>query len=297
MKPVTKIYLYEGEDKFFGDGPERLLEEIRRTGSLRAAAMEMNLSYSKALHMIKKAEQALGFSLTEKKTGGAGGGGSILTEDAVRFLKKYERFRKLCIEQNEKIYDKVFKVKTGCVIMASGMSRRFGENKLLIDFRGKTLIERALDITEGLFDKRIVLTRDKIVEKICKDKNVEVLLHDYPHRNEAITLGVAAMENMDGVMFCPCDQPLLEKSTIQSLQDAFVKKGSGIFRLSWENTKGAPVIFGREYMDELKMLPEGKGGSYLMDKYKEDVSEVHAFSMEELLDVDTREDYEKLLNI
>ena len=39
MKAVTKItFLDENEEKFFGEGPCRLLHGVEETGSLRAAA-------------------------------------------------------------------------------------------------------------------------------------------------------------------------------------------------------------------------------------------------------------------
>lgn len=55
MKAVTKITFYDEQDeKFFGEGPCRLLHAIEAEGSLRAAASSMGLAYSKALRMIKK---------------------------------------------------------------------------------------------------------------------------------------------------------------------------------------------------------------------------------------------------
>ena len=39
-------------ERFFGEGPCRLLHRIEETGSLRAAAQAMGLSYSKALRRI-----------------------------------------------------------------------------------------------------------------------------------------------------------------------------------------------------------------------------------------------------
>ena len=44
----------------------------------------------------------------------------------------------------------------GCVIMASGVGRRFGGNKLMADFQGKPLLQYALEATEGIFARRIV---------------------------------------------------------------------------------------------------------------------------------------------
>ncbi len=108
MHPVTRVFLYEGEEKFFGEGPCRLLHVIEHTGSLRAAAMEMDMSYSKALSIINRAEKLLGFALTEKTIGGLRGGGSRLTAEAIDFLAKYERYREDCYEANRRIYTEIF---------------------------------------------------------------------------------------------------------------------------------------------------------------------------------------------
>lgn len=108
MKSVINVYLYEDGVKFFGEGPCRLLHGIDRTGSLRAAAMEMDMSYSKATTILNRAEKALKIPLTEKKIGGKGGGGSQLTPEAKEFLKRYEKYREACYEANSRIYHEIF---------------------------------------------------------------------------------------------------------------------------------------------------------------------------------------------
>lgn len=108
MRPVTNVFIYEGNEKFFGEGPCRLLKGIERTGSLRAAAMEMDMSYSKATSILSRAEKALKFPLTQKTIGGKGGGGSQLTPEAREFLKRYEKYREACYEANSRIYHEIF---------------------------------------------------------------------------------------------------------------------------------------------------------------------------------------------
>lgn len=109
MKPVMRVFLYDGEgNKFFGEGPCRLLHAVEASGSLRAAAMSMGLAYSKALLMIHRAEGILGFSLTETTIGGRGGGGSRLTPEAKEFLRKYEAYRDACYQAGEQIYHEIF---------------------------------------------------------------------------------------------------------------------------------------------------------------------------------------------
>ena len=108
MRAATSIYLYKDDIRFFGEGPCRLLRGIQECGSLRAAASKMNLSYSKAIAMVNRAEEALGFPLTEKQIGGKGGGGSVLTSEAISFLEKYEAYREACYEANRKLYMEFF---------------------------------------------------------------------------------------------------------------------------------------------------------------------------------------------
>lgn len=191
-------------------------------------------------------------------------------------------------------------VKVGCVIMASGVSKRFGENKLLAEFRGKSLIQTALELTEGdLFASRVVLTRTKEVEGICKNRQISVLYHNLPSRNNAIQLGVEDMQDMDGILFCPCDQPLLRRGSIKKLKEQFEKyimegNKSVILRLCFEEKPGTPVLFGKENFEELKQIPEGYGGSWLCRKYPERVKLVQAEDSLELYDIDTKEDLEYL---
>ena len=71
MKAITKIIFLDDEGKkFFGEGPARLMHAIEETGSLRAAAISMNMAYTKALKLIRNAEAALDFSLIHRQTGG-----------------------------------------------------------------------------------------------------------------------------------------------------------------------------------------------------------------------------------
>lgn len=109
MRAVTRIlFLDENNEKFFGEGPYRLLQEVEKTGSLRSAAISMGMSYSKAMKLLAKAEQALGFSLTVRQIGGKSGGGSTLTPECREWMKKYEIYRDECVKANKIIYDQYF---------------------------------------------------------------------------------------------------------------------------------------------------------------------------------------------
>ena len=109
MKAVTKItFLDENGQKFFGEGPARLLRGIEETGSLRAAAMSMDMAYTKALKLIRNGENALGFALIHRSTGGKDGGGSFLTTEGKEWLARDEAYRDACKLSNSRLYLEFF---------------------------------------------------------------------------------------------------------------------------------------------------------------------------------------------
>ena len=70
----------------------QLLHAVQKRHSLRAAALSMDMAYSKAWTIIKNSEKALGFSLLDSTTGGKGGGGAALTPEGARLLRAYDTF-------------------------------------------------------------------------------------------------------------------------------------------------------------------------------------------------------------
>ncbi len=188
--------------------------------------------------------------------------------------------------------------KIGCVIMASGRSTRFGSNKLLAEFDGETLIQRILNITGGdLFAKRVVVTRTQEAADICKKQGVDVILHTLPERNDAVRLGAETMSEMEGLIFCPCDQPLLRRETLLSMTTVPNIEEDMILRLACKERVGTPILFGKKYLRELCSLPDKKGGSYLAGIYPEKVKYLFVKDERELMDADTPEDLQRLSSI
>ena len=80
------------DEKCFGPGVAQLLHRVQELHSLRAAALSMDMAYSKAWTIIKNSEKALGFPLLSSTTGGKGGGGAALTPEGARLLRAYDTF-------------------------------------------------------------------------------------------------------------------------------------------------------------------------------------------------------------
>lgn len=111
MKICYKLWLENEQGKAFGEGPCDILKRVQRTGSLRQASFEIKMSYSQAWNLIRSLEKKLGFKLLKRQIGGAEGGGSELTEDAIKLIEKYRRFYQLAQQQINQIYQNVFEQK------------------------------------------------------------------------------------------------------------------------------------------------------------------------------------------
>ena len=192
----------------------------------------------------------------------------------------------------------------GCVIMASGLARRFGSNKLLADFGGRPLLCRALEVTATpALAARVVVTRSAEVKALCDAQAVPCLLHSLPGRNDTVRLGLEALleqcPNLAGCIFLPGDQPLLQRETLEALITAFAQTQKeterAIFRLGAraahgpDTVVGSPVLFGSSFFPELLTLPENKGGNVLLKKYPAQVRTICIADSAELLDADTPE--------
>ena len=308
MRVVSRLFLVDDQDnKFFGEGPARLLKQVEKTGSLHSAAFELGMAYSKATKLLKNAEKSLGFPLTVRKIGGKSGGGSVLTKEAKDFLERYEEYRNACLQSNEELFEKYFGNKDeqeqnfGCVIMASGLGKRFGGDKLTAELLGKPIIQYVVEATEGFFAYRVVVTRNEKVKLWCEERKIPVVYHTFPDRNDTIRLGLTEVEGnvkegLQGCVFCPADMPFLSSNTLQSMLTKAKNITDDIVRVSYQAKEGAPVLFGKKYFSDLKKLSKGKGGSEIIGEHKNKVLLVEAKEEYELWDIDTKEDFEKVKN-
>jgi molybdate transport system regulatory protein len=103
MRIGYKVWL-DNDGKAFGDGPYELLKQVDETHSLHRAAKEMGMAYSKAWRLIGAMEKRLGFLLIERQVGGPSGGGSRVTPQAKRLMKRYKHFRRDVNTSLERIY-------------------------------------------------------------------------------------------------------------------------------------------------------------------------------------------------
>ena len=154
-------------------------------------------------------------------------------------------------------------LKIGCVVMAAGDARRFGENKLSACLDGKSLIRRALEaVPDEEFQTVAVVTQYE----------------------EAAAL--AALGEVDAALFQVSDQPLLRRETVRAEVEFFRRHPESLVGLAHGGVRGNPCIFPAAYFPELLRLREDQGGSTVIRRHRESLL-LFETEARELADADT----------
>lgn len=183
------------------------------------------------------------------------------------------------------------------IVLAAGESKRMGIPKLLLPFRGSTMMEQSVsNLLNSRVNEIIVVvgfSAEEHEEKIAK-KPVKIVVNPlYEHgMSTSIRAGLDVIhEKTKAVMIALADQPLIGTKTINRLIREFQKHGKGIAVPVYQGKRGHPVIFSIEYKEELMRLEGDIGGRQIIDEHQEDVLEIPVNSDNVNIDIDTLDDY------
>jgi molybdenum cofactor cytidylyltransferase len=190
------------------------------------------------------------------------------------------------------------------IVLAAGMSTRMGQNKLLLVFKGKPLIARAVDtLLASEIDEVIVVLgneADKVREKLHGRK---VRLIENPDFREGLSssvrVGVTAVSRQaDGIMVYLADQPLLEPADVNRILRAFAhakEAGKSIVVPFFDKQRGNPVLLDSSYRDAILGVVGDVGCKGVIKRYPDQVFVVQMESDHVIRDMDTIEEYEAVL--
>jgi len=181
------------------------------------------------------------------------------------------------------------RLQIGCVVMAAGDARRFGENKLAMEVGGKTLVRRALEaVPEEAFCAVAVVTQYPEVEALAASLGFLPVHNRHPDWgiSHTIRLGLEALGAVDAALFQVSDQPLLRRETVAAEVAFFRQHPDKLVGLGHGGVRGNPCIFPRRWFPELLELREDHGGSTVIRRHEEELLLVEAPAWE-LEDVDT----------
>jgi molybdate transport system regulatory protein len=108
LTPKLNLWLESKDEVAFSTWRATLLKAVADTGSISAAAEQMEVQYRTAWQKINEMETRLGVKLVDTQIGGQHGGGAHLTEAALDYLQKFERFRAALQDVVEREYEAAF---------------------------------------------------------------------------------------------------------------------------------------------------------------------------------------------
>lgn len=182
------------------------------------------------------------------------------------------------------------------ILMASGASERFGaQNKLLQPFAGLPLALHTLLLATGsrLFQRVFFVYAQPEVGHLAQNLCVTPLQNHNPARGacESIRLGVNA-SSAEYFLFMQCDQPLLDKNTLESLLAN--KQPGHIVVPTYQGRHASPVLYCSTFKRQLATLPDGKPARSIIADYPDKVIPVEVRDPLVLADVDTPADLSAL---
>jgi len=186
------------------------------------------------------------------------------------------------------------------IILAAGASQRMGQPKPLLLWRGKPFIchvaRTALDA--GLTPVVIVTgARADEVRAALADLPVGIAYN--PNWTEGQSTSVqAGLQSLppetDAAIFLLADQPHIPVELLRALLEQHVQTRAPIVAPLIGEQRGNPVLFDRSTFPDLMSLQGDAGGRQVLSRYP--ITYVPWDDPKLLLDVDTLEDYERLLN-
>lgn len=186
--------------------------------------------------------------------------------------------------------------KTAIVLVASGLSRRFGRpDKMLAGLGGKPLIEHAAQAITSLHPiARVAVcpaNRPAIGERLIDRFVIAVNKKPKDGLGHSIALGaqVALQFKPEAIMVCMGDMPFVEPWLLDALTRRLAEGDADIVHAGASQSPHPPTVFGRNCFGRLAGLDGDDGAKSLM---RASDLRVAAFSAPAplLLDVDTRDD-------
>ena len=186
------------------------------------------------------------------------------------------------------------------IVPAAGLSSRMGQNKLLMPFGDKSLIEHAVDTLKASDVDEIVVVLGHEADQVRSrlERRRVNFVHNPDYReglSTSVRTGMSAVaKGADAIMIYLADQPLIQPDEISRLIQAFAqakRAGKSIVVPFFENRRGNPVILDASYRAMVLDIVGDVGCRRIIRRYPEQVFAVQMQTDHVVRDVDTLEDF------
>jgi molybdenum cofactor cytidylyltransferase len=191
------------------------------------------------------------------------------------------------------------------IVPAAGQSRRMGCDKQLLDVGGRPMLAAVVDsLFAAGVDRVVVVTRSDVAAKIGASlpSNTLIVPNDNPATEmiDSIRIGLDAwagrerIEESDGVVLVPGDQPGIAPACIQSCVAAFVRDPGRVVVATYQGRRGHPLIFSGSLIGFVRSSACDGGLRALPTVHADRVQAVECECHAVTRDVDCPDDYRAL---
>jgi molybdenum cofactor cytidylyltransferase len=193
--------------------------------------------------------------------------------------------------------------KIGLILLAAGGSRRLGTPKQLLTWRGKSLLRRSAEAALASRCAPVIVVLGADAEMLAGElRGLELRAIINPDWEEgigsSIRAGISVLKDAepepDAALLALCDQALIEHRHLNDLAAAFGASRPLVAASRYGDAVGAPAVFHRSLFDDLARLAGDQGAKKIILRHLQ--SAVFIDLPEGHLDIDTAEDYARLLN-
>ena len=187
------------------------------------------------------------------------------------------------------------------VVLAAGASERMGQQKLLLDLKGKPVLQWTLEAAlSSELDEVVCVVRELkgIHRKIpLKHDKLRWAVNDRAAEGQSTSI-IAGLKTIspksEAAMFLVGDQPLVKPGLINALIHLFKKEPALIAAPTFARHSRNPVLFHSNLFPETLELKGDRGARGLIEKHRQDSAFLEWPDESPFLDVDRWEDYERL---
>lgn len=186
------------------------------------------------------------------------------------------------------------------ILLAAGGASRFGSPKQLLSYQGMPLVRRLARVALASGLSPVLVVSGAYTPEIRQA--LEGLAVDLLHnpdwqagQSTSVKVGVNALPPEAGaVIFLLADQPFVDDSLVRALVEAHAQSLAPIVAPMVDGRRSNPVLFDRRTWEDFASLTGDAGGRALFSRYP--ATWVPWNDPRLLLDVDTTEDYQRLID-
>ncbi|MGD0004977.1 MAG: selenium cofactor biosynthesis protein YqeC [Anaerolineaceae bacterium] len=190
---------------------------------------------------------------------------------------------------------------TAGIVLAGGSSQRLGQPKALLEWKGQPFIRTIVQTGLAAGLSFLTVIAGSVVEpirKVLEDLPVKVIENPdwQAGQSSSIRAGIEALPGQVGsLVFLLCDQPHIPALLVRSLVEKHSQTLAPVISPLVDGKRANPVLFDRDTFADLLRLQGDVGGRAIFSKYPPVWLPWYDSSI--TLDVDTPEDYQRLLEI